>query len=99
MQTCPNCKSKDIHRSRARSRWEHWRKNFTGKRPFRCRACTWRGWAVDPGPIFTEAEIERATRAIAPEPPNLRGTPLMPRAFAATLDLDMLDKVGLKEKA
>lgn len=91
MQLCPKCHSKDIHRSRAKSRWEHWRKNLTGKRPFRCRACKWRGWGVDPGPTFTQAEIDRATRAIAPEPPNLKGTALAVKSAAREIDLKALD--------
>ena len=93
MEVCRKCGSRDIHRSRAKSTWEHWRKRLTGKRPFRCRACKWRGWGVDPGPTFTDAEIERAARAIAPEPPNLKGTVLAsPRSVAPHLDLNALDR-------
>ena len=27
MQQCPNCKSRSIHRSHSRGRWEQWRKH------------------------------------------------------------------------
>jgi len=96
MRACPKCQSTDIHFSRARSNWEHWRKRLTGKRPFRCRACKWRGWGVDHGPSFSEAEIERAARAIAPEPPNLKGTVLAKPSNARDVDFRALDQ-GLVE--
>lgn len=95
---CPKCSSSDVHRSRAKSRWEQWRKSLTGKRPFRCRACKWRGWGVDPGLTFTEAEIERAARAIAPEPPNLKGTALAGKPVARELDLSTLDQSAVDEQ-
>ena len=99
MQSCPKCQSKNIHRSRAKSRWEQWRTSLTGKRPFRCGMCKWRGWGVDPGPTFTEAEIERATRAIAPEPPNLKGTALAPtRSVAPAIDLHALDEANAADE-
>ena len=44
---CPNCKSPAGHRSRSRSRWERWRKEITGKRPYRCDQCGQRWWAPD----------------------------------------------------
>ena len=99
MERCPKCDSRDIHRSRAKSKWENWRKSITGKRPFRCRACKWRGWGVDPGPVFTQAEIDQATRAIAPEPPNLKGTVLAStRSVAPQIDLNALDRtVGARD--
>ena len=92
LEACPKCHSTNIHRSRAKSKWEQWRKNLTGKRPFRCRMCKWRGWGVDPGPTFTEAEIDRATRAIAPDPPNLKGTALAAPSLAREVDLHALDQ-------
>ncbi len=72
MQQCPKCKSEDVHRSRAKSRWEQWRKEITGKRPYRCQACGWRGWGPDMGPKFDDVEREMAERALAPDPPNLK---------------------------
>lgn len=89
---CPQCKSESAHRSRSRSRWERWRKEITGKRPYRCPDCGWRGWAPDEGPQFSDVERAVAERALAPEPPNLAGTALArdnnpPRE----IDLDSLD--------
>ena len=60
MHHCPKCKSNDIHRSRAKSKWEGWRKKITGRRPFRCRACGWRGWGVDFGQTFGERNLKDA---------------------------------------
>ena len=85
MQQCPKCQSKDIHRSRSTSRWERWRKDITGKRLYRCRACNWRGWGPDSGPTFDERDVELAMRAMAPEP---HPSGLRP---ASTLDLADLD--------
>lgn len=72
MRECPRCKSPDIHRSRSRSKWEAWRKEITGKRLYRCAACGWRGWGIDRGPHFGDAQRQTAERAVAPEPPNLQ---------------------------
>jgi hypothetical protein len=77
MQKCPKCDSDEIYRSRAKSRWEVWRKEITGKRLWRCHNCQWRGWGLESGPKFTDVERENAERAIAPDPPNLKGTSLM----------------------
>ena len=44
--TCPHCNSQRVHRSHARSRVEEWRKTISGKRPYRCFECNWRGWLV-----------------------------------------------------
>jgi len=74
MHQCPHCKSERIYSSRTRSKWEEWRKEITGKRPFRCSACDWRGWGTDEGPKFDKADVELATRAMAPDPPNLKTT-------------------------
>jgi hypothetical protein len=88
---CPRCQSEAIHRSRARTRWESWRKTITGKRPYRCLVCGWRGWGVDLGPKFNASEIELATRALAPEPPNLTGTALASEEKASAVNLKELD--------
>ena len=74
MNNCPQCRSDAIHRSRTRSRWEELRKELTGKRPYRCDECGWRGWVVDLGPRFSQDEIKVAQRAVAPKPPNLKHT-------------------------
>jgi hypothetical protein len=76
MHHCPKCKSEEVRFSRSKSRWETWRKGITGKRPYRCRDCGWRGWAPDSGPRFTAAEIDFSSRAIAADPPNLTETAL-----------------------
>ena len=67
-----------MHRSRARSWFERLRRRMTGRAPFRCSACEWRGWRVvepDEGAkglreihrALTEAELERL------EPDNPEG--------------------------
>ena len=66
MYQCPRCKSDRIHFSRTRSKWEGWRKQITGKRPYRCPDCLWRGWDPDPRPGFTSGEFAAASRAIGP---------------------------------
>ncbi len=50
MDRCPKCQSQRVHRSRTRSWIERFRRTFTGKAPFRCSQCGWRGWAFDFGP-------------------------------------------------
>ena len=90
MHHCPKCKSTNIVRSRAKSKWESWRKAVTGKRLFRCRACAWRGWGVDMGQTFAEAEL--ASPALAPERPHRRGTAPAPNGSGALeIDLHALD--------
>jgi hypothetical protein len=88
MHQCPRCRSQKIHASRTRSGWEAWRKQVTGKRPYRCSSCGWRGWAKDSGPQFSAAEIEASSRAIAPDPPNLKET-LLAREKRQTNDVDL----------
>ena len=48
--SCPKC-AKSLHRSRTRSRWETFRRLLTGKRPYRCHGCNWRGWRHDMDPV------------------------------------------------
>ncbi len=92
MHQCPKCESADIHRSRAKTRFESWRKDVTGKRPYRCHACGWRGWGVDFGPKFGDVERDLAERAVAPEPPNLTSAGLArDEETPAALNLDRLD--------
>jgi hypothetical protein len=91
MHACPTCQSRNIQRSRSRSRWEAWRKEITGKRLFRCRSCGWRGWragGVDAGP-FPVAEL--SGRNDAPEPPNLKETALARTDLSPSLDMTCLD--------
>jgi hypothetical protein len=67
-----------MHRSRARSWLERLRRRVTGRAPFRCSACGYRGWRVvepEENPeglreihqALTEAEMERL------EPDNPEG--------------------------
>jgi hypothetical protein len=36
-----------VFRSRTRTAFERFRRQFTMRRPYRCHACNWRGWAAD----------------------------------------------------
>jgi len=87
---CPKCNSKDLRLSHTRSRWERWRRDITGKRPYRCRACQWRGWKRaglgDDEPIST-------LRTNVPDPPNLRGTAFArPDSDTRKINLKDLDR-------
>ena len=88
MSHCPLCKSDNIRRSRTRSRWERWRKEITGKRPYRCRECSWRGWL----PVGLGDTLEARSRRDAPDPPNLRGTLLARSNPRLTFDVKQLDE-------
>lgn len=44
---CPNCGHHDVHHSRFRGWTERLRFNLTGRLPFRCHQCDWRGWRHD----------------------------------------------------
>ena len=44
-----------------------------GKRPFRCRACGWRGWGVDDQNNFTEQEMRHAAQVVAADVALTRG--------------------------
>ena len=98
MTECPKCQSKELHRSRGRSRWELWRKEVTGKRPYRCHTCGWRGWSVDTGPRFRDDDVEVAVRAMAPEPEplNLQGAALARDERLPDLDLEQLDSPAVR---
>ncbi len=85
MDHCPKCQSKDIHRSRAKTRMERWRQQITQKRPFRCRACNVRVWGPETGPVFGEWEAETAKDAMAPPRLDLH-------------ELDQFDPAARKEQ-
>ena len=91
MEQCPKCQSDKVHRSRTKSRWERWRKEVTAKRPYRCPECGWRGWGVDLGPKLGDEETALAARAMAPDPPNLKGTALARGEQPASVNLEQLD--------
>jgi len=92
MENCPKCKSTDLHRSRTRTKWEAWRREISGKRMYRCRACGWRGWGPDTGPRVDEAAAEFASKALALEPPNLGNTGLIREEKQPDLNLERLDE-------
>ena len=52
MLPCHKCGSLHARRSRTRNTWERVYRALSGKRPFRCQACNWRGWRVDPSPFY-----------------------------------------------
>ena len=54
MRNCPKCWTTRILPSRTRSKWELWRRQITGKRPFRCHLCGWRGWSDDFKAYFSD---------------------------------------------
>jgi hypothetical protein len=90
---CPRCDSHKVQCSRTRFRWEVWRRKFTGKRPYRCANCGWRGWAADAGPSFSPDQVEAAARVLAPDPPNLKETVLAREARRPQdVDLNQLDR-------
>jgi predicted RNA-binding Zn-ribbon protein involved in translation (DUF1610 family) len=66
LDSCPNCYSKRVHRSRTRSGLERLRRRLTGKAPFRCPECGWRGWAFDFGSPGEAVSAGRAPEG--PEP-------------------------------
>lgn len=90
MPHCPKCHSTSLRRSPTRNRWERWRKEITGKRPYRCRACQWRGWKRIG--IVEDELLSAQARAEAPDPPNLKGTFLARPDPRLQLDLKELDR-------
>ena len=67
---CPRCGSQDIHHSRLRTWLERARWRLTGRVPYRCHDCEWRGWRSEPVAVagdmirrihrdLTDAELER----------------------------------------
>jgi hypothetical protein len=95
MTSCPKCGSTDLIRSRTKNRWEIWRKEVTSKRPFRCRRCSWRGWALAHG---TLAPDPTSARARAPESPALKETPFVRKDKRKAPDLRTLDTFAHDDK-
>ncbi len=89
MSHCPNCNSDSIRRSRTRNRWERWRKEITGMRPYRCRECNWRGWR--PIGVGDTLDAKAQARRDAADPPNLRGTALVRSDPHVRFDVKQLD--------
>ena len=67
MTTCPACGSKRVFRSKTRTAFERFRRQFTMKRPYRCHACNWRGWAPDGTQAVAPSDVLDAPSA----PPDL----------------------------
>ena len=67
MNTCPACGSNRVFRSKTRTAFERFRRQFTMKRPYRCHACNWRGWAPDGVQAVAPSDVLDA----ASEPPDL----------------------------
>lgn len=67
MDACPACGSSRVFRSKTRNAFERSRRQFTAKRPYRCHACNWRGWAAE----RTRAVSPKAMIDAATPPPDL----------------------------
>jgi len=67
MDTCPACGSHRVFRSKTRTAFERFRRQFTMKRPYRCHACGWRGWAPDGMRAVAPGDVLDAAAA----PPDL----------------------------
>jgi len=67
MDTCPACGSHRVFRSKTRTAFERYRRQFTTKRPYRCHTCNWRGWAPD----ITQAGAPGDVLDTAATPPDL----------------------------
>jgi hypothetical protein len=83
--------------SHTRNRWERFRRDITSKRPYRCRACQWRGWRKI---AIADEALTSTLRTKVPDPPNLRGTALArPDSDTRKFNLKDLDKFhGFHEK-
>ena len=67
MNSCPSCGSNRVFRSKTRTTFERFRRQFTMKRPYRCHACNWRGWAPDGLLVAAGSEVADVPQA----PPDL----------------------------
>ena len=95
MGHCPKCRSENLVRSRCKTRWERWRKQITGKRLYRCRACGWRGWHLNIGAMLAGSHQSRVF-----DPPNLKGTMLAREDSRLQFDLKTLDEFDrVRDKA
>jgi len=65
-----------------------------GKRPFRCRACGWRGWGVDDRNNFSEQEMDRAAEVVAADVALARR-----ENGRLEFNLDVLDSDDIREPA
>ncbi len=91
MHQCPRCRSQEIHRSRTRSIWEGFRKELTGRRLYRCRACGCRGWG-NPNSVANNPPAVFESGGSVPAPAKFTGaTPGRESLDPADIDLDALD--------
>ena len=67
MEECPQCGSVRISRSETRWPVERVRKLFTAHRPYRCRACGWRGW----GEVTREPTVVQEAAPVASKNPDV----------------------------
>lgn len=84
MEHCPKCKSAKLRRSRTRHGLERMRRTLTGKAPFRCPDCGWRGWGFD----FGGTAEHPSGRSFDPVEPDLK---------ALDADLDRAGGAGPEE--
>jgi hypothetical protein len=65
--SCPSCGKAPLRHSRTRSWFERLRRRITGRVPYRCHACNWRGWRLESvagigpreiHPALTDSELE-----------------------------------------
>jgi len=56
MDTCPACGSHRVFKSKTRTAFERYRRQFTTKRPYRCHTCNWRGWAPGGAPAVAPGD-------------------------------------------
>ena len=62
---------------------------ITDKRPYRCRACQWRGWL----PMsLADMDVAISENRLPSDPPNLRGTLLARHSARHAIDLKDLDR-------
>jgi hypothetical protein len=56
-----------VFRSKTRTSFERFRRQLTMKRPYRCHACNWRGWAAEGTQSISPQDVLDA----AAPPPDL----------------------------
>jgi FlaA1/EpsC-like NDP-sugar epimerase len=87
-QPCRRCAGGQLNRSRARSRWERVRKEFSAARLYRCDKCGWRGWSI-PLAGMASQPLEHATPIdLRSLDADVASTPLTARTQFAPRDLN-----------
>jgi hypothetical protein len=93
MRHCPACQSQHIYRSKARTRWEDFRKIVTSSRPYRCHTCGWRGWGSAAAKASNEQPADRRVTENMGESAEPGGGTLRDDPSVRPLDLDDLDSI------